>query len=92
MAWLRYPLLGLAGLALLGAAAAQVLGAPRLGELWFRLDPFSLNLVQAITQRYLHPALWDHLAVPLLLSPAAAVALAIAAVLALFAWLVRARH
>jgi hypothetical protein len=29
------------------------------GELWYRLDVTSLNLVQAITQRYLHPALWD---------------------------------
>jgi hypothetical protein len=29
------------------------------GDLWYRLDVSSLNLVQAITQRYLHPVLWD---------------------------------
>jgi hypothetical protein len=29
------------------------------GELWYALDPGSLNFGQAITQRYLHPALWD---------------------------------
>ena len=29
------------------------------GELWYALDRYSLNLAQAITQRYLHPALWD---------------------------------
>jgi hypothetical protein len=29
------------------------------GELWYALDRDSLNLAQAITQRYLHPALWD---------------------------------
>ena len=29
------------------------------GELWYALDRGSLNFAQAITQRYLHPALWD---------------------------------
>lgn len=29
------------------------------GELWYTLDRGSLNVVQAITQRYLHPVLWD---------------------------------
>ena len=29
------------------------------GALWYQLDVSSLNLAQAITQRYLHPALWD---------------------------------
>lgn len=40
------------------------------GELWFTLDPVSLNLVQAVTQRYLHPALWDPVAIELLQWPA----------------------
>ena len=31
------------------------------GEIWFRLDNASLNLTQAIVQRYLHPFLWDPL-------------------------------
>ena len=34
------------------------------GELWFRLHAYSLNLSQAVIQRYLHPSLWD----PLLIS------------------------
>ncbi|MBX6369807.1 MAG: hypothetical protein IRZ04_17635 [Rhodospirillales bacterium] len=30
-----------------------------LGQLWFDLSPGSLNLAQAVIQRYIHPALWD---------------------------------
>jgi hypothetical protein len=40
------------------------------GELWFRLDVTSLNLVQAITQRYLHPSLWDPIVATILQWPA----------------------
>jgi len=40
------------------------------GQLWFALDTPSLNLFQAVVQRYLHPALWDNVIVPLLLRPA----------------------
>jgi hypothetical protein len=29
------------------------------GELWFRLDPDSLNLAQAVVQRYAAPVVWD---------------------------------
>ena len=29
------------------------------GELWYRLDRGSLNLVQAVIQRYISPRLWD---------------------------------
>lgn len=39
------------------------------GETWFAIDSESLNLVQAVVQRYTHPALWDTIAVPLLLRP-----------------------
>ena len=41
-----------------------------LGQLWFTLDSGSLNLTQAIVQRYLHPWLWDPALVQLLLWPA----------------------
>ena len=41
-----------------------------LGQLWFDLDNASLNPVQAITQRYLFPELWDPVIVSLLLLPA----------------------
>ncbi len=40
------------------------------GELWFGLHPYSLNLSQAITQRYLVPALWDPVIVNILQWPA----------------------
>ncbi|MBI1775835.1 MAG: hypothetical protein HYR63_10855 [Proteobacteria bacterium] len=44
------------------------------GELWYRLDRGSLNLVQAITQRYLSPWLWDPVVTNyVLLQPAALV-------------------
>jgi hypothetical protein len=40
------------------------------GELWFRLDPFSLNLSQAVIQRYVAAWLWDPAIVTVLLAPA----------------------
>jgi hypothetical protein len=43
------------------------------GELWYRLDPGSLNLMQAVTQRYVSPWLWDQVVTPVLLQPAALV-------------------
>jgi hypothetical protein len=30
-----------------------------MGELWYRLDRGSLNLAQAVIQRYVSPRLWD---------------------------------
>jgi len=40
------------------------------GEIWFRLHPSSLNLSQAIVQRYLHPAAWDPVIIGALQWPA----------------------
>lgn len=42
------------------------------GELWFQVDPDSLNLVQAVIQRYLVPEVWDPGMQTVLLWPAAA--------------------
>ena len=39
------------------------------GELWYVLETGSLNLSQAIVQRYLHPLIWEVLAVPVLVHP-----------------------
>ena len=39
------------------------------GELWYALEPGSLNLSQTVVQRYLHPSIWEALAVPLLVRP-----------------------
>jgi hypothetical protein len=44
-----------------------------LGQLWYALDRSSLNLVQAVVQRYIHPFLWDPIIVSVLLSWAFAV-------------------
>jgi hypothetical protein len=70
--WLLWPRVAhVAGWLLLGAAVAALgyelaLALARgvyepiaAGALWYQLDVSSLNLVQAITQRYLHPVLWD---------------------------------
>ena len=40
------------------------------GQLWYQMDVGSLNLAQVIVQRYLHPALWDYVLLPLLQRPA----------------------
>jgi|SRR5215472_1212944 len=44
-----------------------------LGQLWYELNRSSLNLVQAVVQRYIHPLLWDPIIVSILLSWAFAV-------------------
>jgi len=57
-----------------------------LGQLWYSLDSASLNLVQAVIERYLLPALWD----PLLLTFLTWAAAPVFAVLGLLClWLVR---
>ena len=48
-------------------------GPAALGEIWFALAPGSLNLAQAIVQRYISPAAWDPAMIWLLGQPAAAV-------------------
>ena len=70
--------LGLLGLAVVlfaydlvtGLSGAGTLGFNSLGDLWGRLNAASLNLVQAMVQRYLFPALWDPVLVTFLLLPA----------------------
>ncbi|HEY0833670.1 MAG TPA: hypothetical protein VGE72_07145 [Azospirillum sp.] len=41
-----------------------------LGELWYALSPGSLDLLRAVTSRYIAPALWDPAIVSVLLQPA----------------------
>ena len=43
------------------------------GKLWFDLDRGSLNLTQAVLQRYVHPRVWDAGVAPILQLPAWAV-------------------
>lgn len=75
-----------AALLLIGAELVRSLEAAgwaslALGELWYRLDPGGLNLTQAVVQRYLHPALWDPVAITVLRWPAWLHPLALAALL-----------
>jgi hypothetical protein len=68
----------LAGLAVLVRDALVWLDTKRwapiaLGQLWYDLNRSSLNLVQAVVQRYLHPYLWDPIIVTILLCWAFAV-------------------
>jgi predicted membrane protein len=44
-----------------------------LGQLWYDLNRSSLNVVQAVVQRYIHPFLWDPILVTILLCWAFAV-------------------
>jgi hypothetical protein len=54
-----------------------------LGQLWYWIHPGSLNLVQAVVERYIHPFLWDPIIINVLLAPAAAVFLVIGIAFAL---------
>jgi hypothetical protein len=52
-----------------------------LGQLWYDLNRSSLNLVQAVVQRYIHPFLWDPIIVSILLFWAFAVLMVFGALL-----------
>ena len=81
MGWIRIVgrILGwlLLALALL-AAGAEAVGSLRagvwqplvLGQVWYDLDRGSLNLMQAVIQRHLHPAIWDPGIIAVLQCPA----------------------
>ncbi len=48
---------------------ANTLEMTSLGAFWFAVDPESLNLTQAVIQRYVLPFLWDPVLVNLLTVP-----------------------
>jgi hypothetical protein len=52
-----------------------------LGQLWFDLSRSSLNLVQAVVQRYIHPFLWDPIIITILLWWAFAVLMVLGALI-----------
>jgi hypothetical protein len=52
-----------------------------LGQLWYDIDRSSLNLVQAVVERYISPVLWDPVIVGLLYCWAFAVLLILGAIL-----------
>ncbi|HEX2580578.1 MAG TPA: hypothetical protein VHL08_01215 [Dongiaceae bacterium] len=52
-----------------------------MGKLWFRLDPGSLNLFEALVERYLWRNLWWNVILPILHQPAVLVLGVIGAIL-----------
>ena len=56
-----------------GTGQGQSFHLTAAGELWYRLSPGTLNLTQAVTQRYVLPELWDSVLLTVLLWPAALV-------------------
>lgn len=50
---------GVGGYELADLSMSGRYSAVTLGQIWFALDVGSLNLVQAVIQRFLHPGLWD---------------------------------
>jgi len=67
----------------LASLAAGSLDTLSLGALWFKLDPASLNLSQAVIQRYVSAWLWDP-AIQWLLQQPAAINAAVPGLLLLF--------
>lgn len=65
--------LAVAGWELLAPDAVAGYDLRPAGELWYRLAPSSLNLLQAIVERYIWPPLWDPAIVGILQLPALAV-------------------
>ncbi len=51
----------------------ETLVIQRLGEIWYKIDPPSLNLAQAAVERYLAPWLWDDVIIRILQLPAVAI-------------------
>jgi hypothetical protein len=64
-----------------------------LGQLWFYLNRSSLNLTQAVIQRYVHPFVWDPIIVTILLCWAFAVLMGVGLlILAISGWRARRRR
>lgn len=74
----------------LAAAGPAGVALRPLGEIWYRLDAGSLNLTQAVVERYLWPPLWDPGVITLLQLPATLLLAGLALLLFLLC-LVRAR-
>ena len=56
-----------------------------VGQLWYDFDRSSLNLAQAVVQRYVSAFLWDQVILPILLCWAFAVLIAVGAAILLLA-------
>lgn len=61
--------IGLVGRDILVSREAGIFDVYSMGEAWYGLNPGSLNLVQALVQRYLHEGIWDPVIATLLQGP-----------------------
>lgn len=61
------------------------------GELWYRVHPGSLQLLQPAVERHLHPGLWDPYMQTVLIGPAFAVPLGLSVLFYALAWTFRGR-
>ena len=97
---MRLICLGLGGLFLLAAAAAVTyeltmsdggggLQLLPLGQVWFDVDAGSLNLLQAVVERYISEALWDPVILTVLYWPAILVFLVPGVLLVLIGLMIR---
>ena len=60
LGWLLLALAFLAaGVEAVGSLQAGEWQSLALGQVWYDLDRGSINLMQAVVQRNLHPAIWD---------------------------------
>ncbi len=59
------------------------------GTLWAKIDLASLNLVQAVIQRYVSPWLWDVVIVNIILLPPAWIVLGVPGIVVAWAFRVR---
>ena len=66
--------------------AASSLVVTSLGELWFSISAPTLNLTQAVIERYIGSFLWDPVLLSILKAPAAVVLMVIALIFAFFGW------
>jgi len=71
--------------------SAGRLASTSLGALWFSLHPPSLNLFQAVVERYIAPVIWDPYIVAVLKSPAWLDMIVLAVILLAPVWLFRRR-
>ncbi|MEP6435562.1 MAG: hypothetical protein ABJ069_00355 [Nitratireductor sp.] len=51
------------------SVASSALVFTPLGTSWYAVSPDTLNLAQALTQRYVHPLLWDPVMIRILTLP-----------------------
>jgi hypothetical protein len=72
--WILF-LAGLSGLArdVIAWFDTKVWAPIAIGQLWYEFDRSSLNLAQAVIQRYVSPFLWDRVVVSILVCWASAV-------------------